>query len=92
MLTRIFLQVAATWGALLVVAVIFQRRLIFFPPRGYPLTPAVAGLPFEAAVLTASDGVRLAAWWIPPPQTRRPGGVVLPRQRLQSVSPRGRGG
>lgn len=42
-----------------------QRSLMYFPPRGYPDTPARTGLPWEDLVLTAEDGVRLAAWWVP---------------------------
>src|SRR5687767_4049260 len=72
---RLIQLVAVAWAALIVIAVIFQRRLIYFPPRDYYQTPADARLPFTAETLTASDGVRLVAWWIPPPAPRGP--VVL---------------
>jgi len=71
-----FLAVAAVaYGAALAVVAVFQRRLIYFPSRGYPLTPAALRLPFEAAVVTASDGVRLAGWWVP--GSRKDAPVIL---------------
>lgn len=45
--------------------VIRQRAFLYFPPRGYPVTPASAGLGFEDLRLTTADGVRIAAWWVP---------------------------
>lgn len=42
-----------------------QRRMIYFPPRDYPLTPRDAGLAYEDAWVTAADGVRSRGWWIP---------------------------
>lgn len=75
MLLRLLLLVGIAWAAVIVLVVIFQRRLVYLPPREYPVTPASLGLPFTAEVLTASDGVRLVAWWIPPPAPSGP--VVL---------------
>jgi hypothetical protein len=66
---------ALGYAVLLLLVAVFQRRLLYFPSRGYPVTPAAIRLPFEAAVLTASDGVRLAGWWIP--GTRKDSPVVL---------------
>jgi len=57
--------VALAYGLLLLLAAAFQRRLLYFPPRGYPVTPAALGLPFAAEEVTTSDGLRLAAWWVP---------------------------
>jgi hypothetical protein len=74
-LVRLLAVGVATYGVVLVAVAALQRRLLYFPPRGYPETPAALGLPFEAALVTASDGVRLAAWWIPGPRGDSP--VIL---------------
>jgi uncharacterized protein len=43
-----------------------QRSLMYFPDRVH-VTPAEAGLPeAEEVPLTASDGVRISAWHVPP--------------------------
>ncbi|MEK7474929.1 MAG: alpha/beta hydrolase [Candidatus Coatesbacteria bacterium] len=62
---RLLAVAVLAYTALMVVVAVFQRRLLYIPSRGYPVTPAAIRLPFEASLLTASDGVRLAAWWIP---------------------------
>lgn len=50
-------------------------RLVYFPTRALDGgTPAAFGLPYQDVALTAADGVRLHAWWVPAPQPRR---VVL---------------
>ncbi len=53
------------YAALVAIVALAQRRLIYFPSHEYPVTPADFGLPYEEHVLTAADGVRLAAWWVP---------------------------
>jgi len=43
-----------------------QRSLMYFPDRAH-VTPAQAGLPeAEEVTLTASDGVQIGAWHVPP--------------------------
>ncbi len=61
------LSIAA--GLLTVAALVrlFENRFIFFPPR-YPegfVSPEVYGLHLEEVWITASDGVRLNAWFLP---------------------------
>ncbi|NJB66921.1 hypothetical protein GGQ74_000561 [Desulfobaculum xiamenense] len=51
-----------------------QERMVYFPDAVMSGTPADVGLPFEDVALTASDGVRLSAWFVPHPRAR---GVVL---------------
>ena len=47
-------------------------RLVFFPARALDGgTPAALGLAYEEVALTAADGVRLHAWWVPAPAARR---------------------
>jgi pimeloyl-ACP methyl ester carboxylesterase len=42
-----------------------ERQLVYFPDRTHLRTPASLGLDFQDVWLTAADGVRLHAWWIP---------------------------
>ena len=61
---------AAVWlvlaGALAWIALLrFERMMVFVPSREMAAHPGSYGLPFERLRLTASDGVRLRAWWIP---------------------------
>ncbi|MBC9251963.1 alpha/beta hydrolase [Pseudomonas alcaligenes] len=39
--------------------------LLFYPQAGLPITPAKAGLEYRDIQLTAADGTRLHAWWLP---------------------------
>ncbi len=67
------------WGAaiyliLLLLAMIFEESLIFFPSR-YPEGDwHPAGLEFEDAWFTAADGVKLHGWYVP---CDKPRAVVL---------------
>lgn len=65
MLWSALVAVAGLWLALCLLAFLFQDRLIFFPGPPPASTPADAALEFEALAPVTSDGVRLAAWWIP---------------------------
>ena len=59
-------------SGLLAVALMarFADRLVYFPSRVLDGgTPAALGLTFEDVALTASDGVRLHAWFVPAPGT-----------------------
>jgi len=48
-----------------VVVRFLQARLIYFPSRGYAATPGDVGLRFEDLTLRTSDGVAIAAWYVP---------------------------
>mgnify|MGYP001171372491 CR=1 FL=1 len=74
MLWAIAGTLVAAYAAILILMFVFQSHLVYFPVRAVAETPASRGLPFEEAQLTASDGTRLAAWFIPAPN---PTGVVL---------------
>jgi len=39
--------------------------LLFYPERGLPFTPARANLAYRDQFLSAADGTRLHAWWLP---------------------------
>ncbi len=58
--------------AVAVTMVVNQRAYLYFPPRTYAFTPAQARLAYEALTLTAADGVRLRAWWVPAPRAAAP--------------------
>jgi uncharacterized protein len=62
--------VAAAVVALLWLAYFRQESLIFFPDRHLRFTPADVGMVFEDVRLETSDGVTVAAWWIPRPSGR----------------------
>jgi fermentation-respiration switch protein FrsA (DUF1100 family) len=51
-----------------VMGFLFQNRLIYFPSRTIEQTPGDIGLEFEEVSLTAADGVKLAAWYVPAAQ------------------------
>jgi fermentation-respiration switch protein FrsA (DUF1100 family) len=61
------------------------ERLIFFPERGLPETPAVVGLRFEDAAIRTDDGVKLHAWWIP---GRRPESLLWMHGNAGNISHR----
>ena len=61
-------------AGLLIVASMtrFADRLVYFPTRTHDFgTPAALGLAYEDVALTASDGVRLHAWYVPAPAARQ---------------------
>lgn len=57
--------VLGTCVAVIVLTVLFQERLIYFPTRDYDMTPANSGLDFEDVTLVTADGVTVAAWFVP---------------------------
>ena len=46
---------------------LFERKLIYFPQRAHDVRPGDLGLAFEDLTLAAEDGVRIHAWYLPPP-------------------------
>jgi hypothetical protein len=56
---------AVAYLAVATTMVVNQRAYIYFPPREYPLTPGQVRLAWESLTLTAADGVRIRAWWVP---------------------------
>ncbi len=72
----------AVWAAL-VLAILwiglrwFERKMIFVPMRTMYAHPGTVGLRYESLWLTASDGVRLRAWWIPGPSEESPAMLCL---------------
>ena len=60
-LALLLLAAAAGWLALLR----FENAMVFHPDRAMTALPGARGLAYEPLWLTAGDGVRLRAWWIP---------------------------
>ena len=52
------------WLALVVLLVLQERRLIFFPARALAAAPADFGLAAEELSIRTADGVLLHGWWI----------------------------
>ena len=74
-LTSILFILVAGYAGVLLILYLGQSRLLYLPTPGLDATPDAVGLPFEAVSLRTEDGVRIAAWWIPPPPAGR--GAVL---------------
>lgn len=55
----------------------FERKMIFVPMRTMSAHPGTVGLRYDSFWLTASDGVRLRAWWIPGPSEESPAMLCL---------------
>lgn len=66
-LLTLLLTIAVAYISVLALVRIFEPRLIFFPndPGRLDGDWHPRGLPVEDVWLTASDGVKLHAWWIP---------------------------
>lgn len=71
---------AAAYLALLLLLLVFERRLVFFPQIPGRLSGdwSPRDLGQEEVWLTAADGVRLNAWWIPAKGNAESGGESLP--------------
>lgn len=57
--------IAVLLAAIVVVPVLFEKRLIYFPFRRLEVTPKELGLRFEEAHLAAEDGTALHGWFLP---------------------------
>ena len=61
------LTILASLVFLVVMAVIFEERLIYFPSDDLEVTPRALGLRHEELTLVTSDDHRLHAWFLPSP-------------------------
>src|SRR3989304_8635075 len=62
---RLLVGLGAGLGALVVLTLLFEERLIYFPYRDIERGPGDLGLRFEEGFLRAEDGVRIHAWFLP---------------------------
>jgi len=69
---NVAVSIAIAYAAILVLAYLFQPRLVYFPQfaRELDLTPRAAGLGYEDVTLTTEDGVSLHGWWVPVENSR----------------------
>jgi fermentation-respiration switch protein FrsA (DUF1100 family) len=67
MKTLLFLLavLAVAYATLVGLALLLEKRLIFFPEVGRTAGEPPSDLPVEDVWLRTADGVRLHAWWIP---------------------------
>ncbi|MEK7470245.1 MAG: alpha/beta hydrolase [Planctomycetota bacterium] len=70
LLMRILRTAAVTLAVSLVTILLLfyflQNKLLFYPDRGLPPPPKVQIPSVERVEFSASDGVRLVSWWLPP--------------------------
>jgi fermentation-respiration switch protein FrsA (DUF1100 family) len=66
--------VILAYVGLCIVLYLLQGRMVFQPTRQLDATPADLGMDYEDLWLTASDGVKLHAWFIPAANER---GILL---------------
>ena len=71
---RLLIVAVATYVGVCVLITALQTRLIYFPSREYEAYPPDVGLAFDDLTLHTSDGVNIAAWYIP---HDRPMGSVI---------------
>jgi fermentation-respiration switch protein FrsA (DUF1100 family) len=65
----------AVYGGLLLLLIFGQSRLMYFPSRSIVNTPKDTGLDYENLRLTTTDGLTIAAWWMPVEDNNAP--VIL---------------
>ena len=73
MIWRILLLAALAYGAVVLLAWLFQARLLYLPQvpgRQWDATPADVGLVHENVAIATADGVELSAWFVPAPASR----------------------
>ncbi len=56
---------AGSYLALCALALLFQKRLVYFPDRNMAATPGDFGLDYEDVFLETSDGARIHGWFVP---------------------------
>ena len=65
------LRIVGLLVVLSAIMLLFERKLIYYPQRSFDVRPGDLGLAFEDLTLTAEDGVRIHAWYLPPPGEAR---------------------
>ena len=76
---RVLLLLLCAWLGLVLLAALFYPRLLYHPDRSAPaVTPKLLGADgYEELWLTAADGVRLHAWFVPAQAGRGNGKTLL---------------
>lgn len=71
---QLLLFLVAAYGALVLLVMIFQDRLIFFPEKRLLVLPNEVGLTYEDVCFRAEDGTELHGWFVP---SASPKAVIL---------------
>ncbi|PTQ86429.1 hypothetical protein C8R27_12335 [Nitrosomonas ureae] len=74
MLLNLFILLAITYLALVLLVYLGQSRLVFFPDKQLSNTPAMFGLDYSSVSIATTDGETLHGWWVPSPDAK---GTVL---------------
>lgn len=74
MLLNLFILLAITYLALVLLVYLGQSRLVFFPDKQLSNTPAMFGLDYSSVSIATADGETLHGWWVPAPDAK---GTVL---------------
>ena len=69
-LRRLLALIACTYIAVVILTGVLQTRLIYIPSKLLDATPASVGLAFDDVILTAGDGIKISAWFVPHPNAR----------------------
>ena len=64
-MTSLLLIIIGCYCAILVAMFMWQGKLVFVPSTAHVSDPSQLGLSFDDVWLTASDGVRTHAWYVP---------------------------
>jgi fermentation-respiration switch protein FrsA (DUF1100 family) len=67
---RLLGVIALGFVTLLVVVVLLEKQLIYFPFRAFDVTPGALGLRHEEVRLVTEDGVAIHGWHLPVPGAR----------------------
>ncbi|SEP63540.1 alpha/beta hydrolase [Nitrosomonas ureae] len=65
MLLNLFILLAITYLALVLLVYLGQSRLVFFPDKQLSSTPAMFGLDYSSVSIATADGETLHGWWVP---------------------------
>ncbi|MDZ7762119.1 MAG: alpha/beta hydrolase [Desulfovermiculus sp.] len=74
---KILLALGAGYLLIVLLAFIFQDRMVFFPQSSLEGKPGSLGLEYEDVWITTPDDIRLHGWFVPGPQSGRPTALFL---------------
>jgi uncharacterized protein len=70
LIASVLLAAASAYALTVLLAFVFQERLLFLPFGDVTVTPAQRGMSYEDVELRTADGVRLHGWFVPHPESR----------------------
>ena len=83
---RLFVYVLSAYVGVCVLISLFQSKLVYYPSRGYDMTPTDVGLDYEDLTLQTNDGLSIAAWYVPHPAAK--GSVIFCHGNAGNISDR----